>query len=99
MLSRDMPYNGQNQHVVIFGVVAYNLRPNVDIKPKIDPTPEVDSVSTSGERTLASGEATEEDPIETFYRDLFIQCWQSDPRDRPVAADLVEVFTIWKMYL
>lgn len=27
MLSREIPYNNENRHVVIFGVVAYNLRP------------------------------------------------------------------------
>ena len=32
MASRDSPYAGENQHVVIFGVVAYNLRPNMPCK-------------------------------------------------------------------
>ncbi len=29
LVSRECPYAGQNQHVVIFGVVAYNLRPHI----------------------------------------------------------------------
>ncbi|XP_013408178.1 serine/threonine-protein kinase mos [Lingula anatina] len=32
MLSRESPYYKQNQHVVIFGVVAYNLRPKLPTK-------------------------------------------------------------------
>ena len=31
MLSRDCPYSGENQHVVIFGVVAYNMRPHMPV--------------------------------------------------------------------
>ena len=29
MASGEAPYSGQNQHVVVFGVVAYNLRPEL----------------------------------------------------------------------
>lgn len=29
MESRRVPYAGQDPHAVVFGVVAYNLRPNV----------------------------------------------------------------------
>lgn len=32
LLTRDAPYSGENQHVVIFGVVAYNVRPRL---PKV----------------------------------------------------------------
>ena len=97
-----MPYDGQNQHVVIFGVVAYNLRPTLDVKSDSLEMSGIKSRDVEGvddDRTLREVRLDEEDPIETCYRDLFVQCWQPDPRDRPVAVDLVDVFSIWKMYL
>ena len=94
MLSRDMPYNGQNQHVVIFGVVAYNLRPALCLSSK-----HTDIKDNSLTDDIPATSPDDMDPIESCYRDLFVQCWQPDPRDRPVAADLVEVFSIWEMYL
>ena len=36
MLSRENPYGSENQHVVIFGVVAYNLRPDSRNPPDVD---------------------------------------------------------------
>ena len=30
MLTREQPYGNENQHVVIFGVVAYQLRPELN---------------------------------------------------------------------
>ena len=74
MFSRQMPYSGENQHVVIFGVVAYNLRPSLN---KLDVA----------------------DPFEYCYRELFTQCWDSAPQDRPASKELVEVLDIWKQYV
>jgi proto-oncogene serine/threonine-protein kinase mos len=33
MLSREIPYSGQNQHVVMYGVVAYGVRPRIPPLP------------------------------------------------------------------
>ena len=72
--SRESPYANQNQHVVIFGVVANGLRPN-------DPNP------------------LETDPFELSYKDLYKQCWHACPLDRPSAHELLDLLTVWKVYL
>ncbi|XP_045157467.1 serine/threonine-protein kinase mos-like [Mercenaria mercenaria] len=71
MKSRETPFTNQNQHVVIFGVVANGLRPK-------DPEP------------------SETDPFELSYKDLYSQCWNACPLDRPSAQELVELLNIWK---
>ena len=38
MMAREIPYGNENQHVVIFGVVAYNLRPKVENKTEEEET-------------------------------------------------------------
>ena len=42
MLTGQVPYDGENQHVVIFAVVAYHMRPEMPVlrEPK-DPTEEL----------------------------------------------------------
>lgn len=75
MLARCTPYKGQDQHVVIFGVVAYGLRPQ--LPEGVDWT----------------------DPLEATYRDLFMQCWEARPADRPQAYDLAYIFHTWNLYL
>ncbi|OWF34904.1 serine/threonine-protein kinase mos-like [Mizuhopecten yessoensis] len=74
MLARDNPYGNENQHVVIFGVVAYGHRPK---HPNM----------------------SEQNPFELCYRDLYSQCWDSTPQNRPSADELVEVLDIWKNQL
>ncbi|XP_060081904.1 serine/threonine-protein kinase mos-like [Ylistrum balloti] len=74
MLSRENPYGNENQHVVIFGVVAYGHRPK---HPNMN----------------------EQCPFELCYRDLYSQCWNSVPENRPSADELVEVLGIWKKNL
>jgi proto-oncogene serine/threonine-protein kinase mos len=71
MRSRETPFTNQNQHVVIFGVVANGLRPK-------DPEP------------------SDTDPFELSYKDLYTQCWDACPLDRPSAHELVELLNIWK---
>lgn len=71
MMSRQRPYENQHQHCVIFGVVAYNVRPEQPAD-------------------LAQG-----DIVSTWFRELYRQCWQADPGERPTAADTVDVFATW----
>ncbi|XP_033738057.1 serine/threonine-protein kinase mos-like [Pecten maximus] len=71
MLARDNPYGNENQHVVIFGVVAYGHRPK---HPNM----------------------SEQCPFELCYRDLYSQCWDSVPENRPSADELVKVLDVWK---
>ena len=68
--SRQMPYLGQNQHVVIFGVVAYNLRPNEASTDHVD------------------GQGTKDD-FDDVYKAAYAQSWDTDPKKRPCAKDLV----------
>ncbi|XP_020902892.1 serine/threonine-protein kinase mos [Exaiptasia diaphana] len=63
MLTREHPYGNQNQHVIIFGVVAYQLRP-----------------------TLTSLDVQARDEV---YVNLMQQCWEADPKLRPLASDIV----------
>ena len=87
MLSRTQPYSGQNPHVVIFGVVAYRLRPGLE---ELRPGAVVDPGDGDGD-----GDG---DVVERCYRDLMRECWEGDARDRPSAQDLADVLYLWNAY-
>ncbi|XP_069128226.1 serine/threonine-protein kinase mos-like [Argopecten irradians] len=74
MLSRENPYGNENQHVVIFGVVAYGHRPT---------HPNMEDPSS----------------FELCYRDLYTQCWDAVPENRPSVNELVKVLDVWKRNL
>jgi len=74
MFARESPYGSENEHVVIFSVVAYGQRPK---HPQIN----------------------DSDAFELCYRDLYSQCWEALPDNRPSSDELVEVLKIWKDYI
>ena len=85
MLSRTQAYAGQNPHVVIFGVVAYGLRPALEELGSVDP-----GLVDPGEE--------DGDVVERCYRDLMRECWEGDARHRPSAQDLADVLYLWNAY-
>lgn len=100
MLSRETPYAGQNQHVVMYGVVAYGVRPRIPAlsvseaslgNPVMLPCGRFSSISSSGSGCSTPGYATAEE----YYRDLYVHCWDADPEARQTAPDLAELVETW----
>lgn len=44
-------------------------------------------------------DSSETDPFELSYKDLYSQCWNACPLDRPSADELFELLNIWKQNL
>ena len=76
--SRQLPYLGQNQHVVIFGVVAHNLRPDNQLSTD----------NTDGDQKEKACGETNGKIIDEAYRAAYVKSWDTDPKNRPCAKEL-----------
>ena len=96
MAARRQPYAGENQHVVIYRVIADNLRPMAAA-----PAAPAESGTASAASTSATADALVDwkDSAESRYRDLYVRCWDGEPAVRPVARDLIDVFAVWLEHL
>ena len=41
------------------------------------------------------GDVCHTDMVDACFRELYCQCWQTAPSDRPTADDMVDVFSTW----
>lgn len=103
MLSRRSPYAGKDRHAIIFGVVAYNLRPSFDYDNESEfdfdtqymlslPRPsrfEAPSVKSKPSNTRHGKDASMQ---ERRYREVIERCWMANQSDRPWPYELIETF-------